>query len=1096
MEAKAETSKSKAVPMIGAVAVIGTEWRKLDGRALGESKADIVGHSGTPEPNDYASNGAIPVSSNHDLRRDKEDAKIKQAAVGLKQSTAGAVEVVATAKEPNWMTTEMELGAVPMVPAAKEPNWTTRAVPTIATAKVTVPGSRGLRNSKQDLEIKRAASGNQKSKMDTRIQVGAVPMNLSVVPTTPGLHRSKQDAEIKRVAVGLRQSNQTGTEIQVGAVSMGPSSHSAVSAIPGLGPRMQGAEIKRAAAAGMKQNRMTVGTERRTVPTFASSNEPNGMTAAVEPGAVRMCSSPGLRRSKQDAEIKCAKAAARTLDSSAHSLVSSSPGLRRSKQDAEIKCAAAAARPLDSSVHSVVSSSPGLQRSMPDVEIKHAKTAARTLDSSAHSVASSTPGLRRSKQDAELKRAAAAGRTLDSSVHSVLSSSPGLRRSKQDAEIKRAAAAGRTLNSSAHHSVSSPGLMCSSQDEKVKHAAAGLQTNSMEVKQSPARAGWPYGRKAAAGSHEVHCSHNNPVSKDGAESKPDSLALWRTDPKHNDDISGRKTFADASPKANADMMIQPELVLGSNIGLVEAREVKEEDDGIILGSAEIYDGPMEEEREQIRDQKRIYYIGSIFCLVLAQVLIVPILWWSGVFDPAIRDTIVVSAETPSNAPSGSPTLAPTPFFLPLPEYTVDILQNGPLASPQERAYRWIQDDPNFEEYSDAQKQQRFALATFYHATNGDLGSWTQQDDWMSYDVHECEWFSKWISLGPDFPNICDEEGNYQSLILTKNGLSGSLPLELALLTNLEVFDVATNEIRGTIPSQIGLMTSLRELILDVNQLSGQVPSEIGQLTHLEYFFVHTNPVTGTIMTEVGLLTNMIDFEWADTFSQGTIPTQLGLMTGATALVLWQNLLDGPIPTEVGLMTTLSEVFGVYGQNLAGTIPTEIGRLTGLDQLYLDVNSLTGTIPSEIGHLGKAEGIYFNLNDLEGTIPSELGGLSSLEVLALFSTNISGTIPSEFGGLTSMWWLPLHETNLSGTVPVELGALADNQTGSLEHVSLNETLVTGEIPADLCLILEMSFDCSDELCGCDCVCQFVAQGSVESLSRPRVSENYDLFLDYP
>ncbi|CAB9516987.1 LRR receptor-like serine threonine-protein kinase [Seminavis robusta] len=587
------------------------------------------------------------------------------------------------------------------------------------------------------------------------------------------------------------------------------------------------------------------------------------------------------------------------------------------------------------------------------------------------------------------------------------------------------------------------------------------------------------------------------------------------------------------------VVIDVETRTAYSMGLVEATAVIGESTDIILGQADSYHGPTADEAQQNRDQKKRYYKGTIFCLAVVPIIIVLILLLSGVFEKAPKLSVVISTEAPSNAPSGSPTVAPTPFIVPLPEYTVNTLQNGPLDSPQERAYRWIRDDPNSEEYSDARKQQRFALATFYYASNGDKGMWTRQDDWMSYDVHECEWFSRWIRLGPDFPEICDEEGNYQALILTRNGLSGSLPQELVLLTKLEVFDVATNEIRGTIPSHIGLMTSLYELILDINKLTGEAPSEIGQLTRLECFFVHTNPLTGTIMTEVGLLTNMIDFEWADTsmsgtvpsemgrlslleflylhtnsamtgtimteiglltkmvdfqwavtMTKGTIPTEVGLMTQMTALWLDENLLEGPLPSELGLLSNLSLVLSLYTQFLTGTIPTEIGRLTGLESLYLDANSLSGIIPSEVGSCVKAEEIFLEENDLRGTIPSELGGLTLLESIVLSSTSLSGSIPSELGRLSLLIQLNLDGTNLSGTVPAELGNVGFNR--GIESLKLNDTLLTGEVPADLCDIPEVSFDCSDHLCGCDCVCQFVAQGSVESSGRPRASREYDIF----
>ncbi|CAB9503969.1 leucine rich repeat [Seminavis robusta] len=532
---------------------------------------------------------------------------------------------------------------------------------------------------------------------------------------------------------------------------------------------------------------------------------------------------------------------------------------------------------------------------------------------------------------------------------------------------------------------------------------------------------------------------------------------------------------------------------GNHQGLVEATPVEATNLPVALAASEFVSS--EEEAMAARNMDRLILVGNglgCLCLILI-VLAFAVLLLAGVFS--IKD----SEEASTFAPSSMPSPAPTPYLIPLPEETAQTIVANPQ-SPQARAYQWLKDDILLETYSPYRQLQRFALVTLYYATNGE--AWDVNENWLSNALHECLWQTKGEGLqGDGITRQCDPDGNFLYLYLTKNRLSGSLPPELGLLTKLEAFDVATNSIRGTIPSQIGLMTSLYELILNVNQLTGEVPSEIGQLTLLEQFFIHTNLVTGTIMTEVGLLTNMIDFEWAETMTRGTIPTELGLMTQTTFLLLFRGLLEGPIPSEIGLMTNLSEGFGAHGQSLTGTVPTEVGRLTNLESLELHSNSLTGPIPTEVGRLtdlfslilhvnsltgmiptefGKLSGLVsmlLHVNSLTGMIPSEIGLMEGAQYVLLNDNELEGFVPSELGGLSSLIGLGLGGTNLSGTVPVELGALAVSQTGSLEYLTLNETVLTGVIPADLCDITKVIFDCSEDLCGCDCVCQFAAQGSV-------------------
>lgn len=121
-------------------------------------------------------------------------------------------------------------------------------------------------------------------------------------------------------------------------------------------------------------------------------------------------------------------------------------------------------------------------------------------------------------------------------------------------------------------------------------------------------------------------------------------------------------------------------------------------------------------------------------------------------------------------------------------------------SPQSRALDWLAfsdtvvtsvDDPNF--------YQRYALIVFFFATNGDLWSGIDEKWTELVDSHECTY------SGID----CDMENNVIVVELSIRNLSGSLPEEVGLLTNLEKFDVFNNALMGSIPESIfGQLTKL------------------------------------------------------------------------------------------------------------------------------------------------------------------------------------------------------------------------------------------------------------------------------------------------
>jgi hypothetical protein len=124
---------------------------------------------------------------------------------------------------------------------------------------------------------------------------------------------------------------------------------------------------------------------------------------------------------------------------------------------------------------------------------------------------------------------------------------------------------------------------------------------------------------------------------------------------------------------------------------------------------------------------------------------------------------------------------------------------------------------------------------------------TNVDDW----ANSCDESSS--SLAKQLPCVSQDE---TSLDLCCNGLTGTIPSEVSLLTKLTYLDLCCNSLTGTIPSQLGLLTKLTDLSLWGNNLIGMIPSEIGLLSKLTYLSLSNNSLTGTIPSEVGLMSNL------------------------------------------------------------------------------------------------------------------------------------------------------------------------------------------------------------------------------------------------
>jgi hypothetical protein len=95
-------------------------------------------------------------------------------------------------------------------------------------------------------------------------------------------------------------------------------------------------------------------------------------------------------------------------------------------------------------------------------------------------------------------------------------------------------------------------------------------------------------------------------------------------------------------------------------------------------------------------------------------------------------------------------------------------------SPQHRAFEWVTSDPGYFGYSPERIIQRWVLSVFA------LGFSTRpsilDDSWMG-DLDECTWY-------PSQPeSVCNANGLYERIDVRDASLFGTLPSELALLSN-------------------------------------------------------------------------------------------------------------------------------------------------------------------------------------------------------------------------------------------------------------------------------------------------------------------------
>jgi len=191
-----------------------------------------------------------------------------------------------------------------------------------------------------------------------------------------------------------------------------------------------------------------------------------------------------------------------------------------------------------------------------------------------------------------------------------------------------------------------------------------------------------------------------------------------------------------------------------------------------------------------------------------------------------------------------------------------------------------------------------------------------------------------------------------------NDLSGAIPSELGLLTNVEKIilgkcgrrvDLCLEE-HGWNPSStsnFAFFPLLHDaLILDYNQLSGSIPSELGLLTNVEWIMLCKYG------RRVDLCLEEHGWNPSSTSNFAFFPLL------HDALILVDNQLSGSIPSELGLLTNVEWIYLCkYGRRVDlcweehGANPSSTSNFAFFpllhDALILDDNQLSGAVPSEL-----------------------------------------------------------------------------------------------------------------------------------------------------
>ena len=348
---------------------------------------------------------------------------------------------------------------------------------------------------------------------------------------------------------------------------------------------------------------------------------------------------------------------------------------------------------------------------------------------------------------------------------------------------------------------------------------------------------------------------------------------------------------------------------------------------------------------------------------------VPLAAWSMLALGAVAGAGAAVGPTqtvPSPSPNGpqfalenpnAPT--PTDTFFPPPESLVPCTTDpscqlvskslGPYIPPgtaelfdipgtcQTKARDWLRTGEDVLEFTGERIRQRYAMTVFFCEQDG--GEWLENDMWLS-DLHECDWYNM-IGLDP-----CNRVEQMEMIRIHGNGLQGTLPSELSILSTIYEFTAADNLITGTFPPDYTSLVELDTLVLAFNQFSGEIPGYFFRYPDMVYWDVGFNKFSGTIPDD--------------------IPEK---MPGLQVMFGENNQFSGTLPDNLGSLD-LKNVH-LDDNDFVGTIPSTFGTPPNLEQLFLHGNKFTGTIPETLANPEKLVDVRLHYNNLKGEVANSI-----------------------------------------------------------------------------------------------------------------------------
>ncbi|XP_047940763.1 receptor-like protein EIX1 [Salvia hispanica] len=299
-----------------------------------------------------------------------------------------------------------------------------------------------------------------------------------------------------------------------------------------------------------------------------------------------------------------------------------------------------------------------------------------------------------------------------------------------------------------------------------------------------------------------------------------------------------------------------------------------------------------------------------------------------------------------------------------------------------------------------------------------------------------------------------------------NNFTGSIPLSIGQLSELQVLDLSINSLNGIVSeSHFDKLDKLKKLDLSFNSLlilhfapnwsptfqldaillagcnvGSSFPKWIQTQRNLVFLDLSRANIADDVPTWLWSVSSILDTLYLfDNQITGTIPNLSN--TFIRNIDLSNNSISGPIPSFHANSETIQLSENMFSGSISSICKTHHSKLCLLD---LSNNQLAGEIPNCWEKMPTLYSLNLANNHFWGEIPRSLGSVSGLGALQLRGNSLSGEFPSTLRSCKELLLVDVAENELTGDIPTWFGELY-----KIENLNLGKNKLHGSIPVEIC-----------------------------------------------